>query len=251
MSTTGSDPPTPKPWSGRGPERPARSGSLRTARRRGRGRRGNSWASLPGNLTASVLWPVPKGSAGEACRTRLRGGRGARGGRGRRLRHPAGLGQGRRRPICSPEMAERSPARQCQARGPAPGGRDAAGGRRAVVIGFGVNVASAPEGLRATSLAASGLRRRPGSVTGTSLRPHGRAGACVGRGREFHPHPRAMARAGRRSRIRDCGGERGTGLRGRFDTIDEGGRLVIHGPDDTRHVVTAGEVHFGTAATAA
>ncbi len=24
----------------------------------GRGRRGNAWASLPGNLTASVLWPV-------------------------------------------------------------------------------------------------------------------------------------------------------------------------------------------------
>ncbi len=25
----------------------------------GRGRRGRSWSSLPGNLTASVLWPVP------------------------------------------------------------------------------------------------------------------------------------------------------------------------------------------------
>ena len=40
-------------------------------------------------------------------------------------------------------------------------------------------------------------------------------------------------------------------LRGVFETIDEGGRLVILAPDGNRHTVTAGEVHFGTAATAA
>jgi BirA family biotin operon repressor/biotin-[acetyl-CoA-carboxylase] ligase len=40
-------------------------------------------------------------------------------------------------------------------------------------------------------------------------------------------------------------------LTGIFETIDEGGRLVILAPDGTRRTVTAGEVHFGSAATAA
>ena len=40
-------------------------------------------------------------------------------------------------------------------------------------------------------------------------------------------------------------------VQGIFETIDEAGRLVVEMDDGTRRTVTAGEVHLGTAATAA
>ena len=40
-------------------------------------------------------------------------------------------------------------------------------------------------------------------------------------------------------------------VQGIFETIDEAGRLVVRSDDGMRRTVTAGEVHFGTAATAA
>ncbi len=45
-----------------------------------------------------------------------------------------------------------------------------------------------------------------------------------------------------------AGGRSATGT---FETIDEGGRLVVRLPDGGHVAVSAGEVHFGTAATAA
>jgi BirA family biotin operon repressor/biotin-[acetyl-CoA-carboxylase] ligase len=42
----------------------------------------------------------------------------------------------------------------------------------------------------------------------------------------------------------------GTVFRGTFETIDETGRLVVRGAEGVAHVISAGDVHFGVAATA-
>lgn len=217
----------------------------------GRGRRGNAWASLPGNLAASVLWPV-SGVAPDhlaelgfvaglaliealeaACGTVPDTGAGTRT-RSFRLKWPNDvlLGGGKLAGLLL--EAETLP-----------------GGRRAAVIGFGVNVAAAPDGLGAVCLAATGYAGGAEALLEQlSDRMAVRARAWD-RGRNFaHLREDWLARAaGLGSEIAVRSG--GHTLRGVFETIDEGGRLVILAPDGNRHTVTAGEVHFGTAATAA
>ncbi|WP_342164440.1 biotin--[acetyl-CoA-carboxylase] ligase [Methylobacterium sp. SD21] len=217
----------------------------------GRGRRGNAWSSLPGNLTASVLWPVSGVApdhlaelgfvAGVALADAVEATCGTLPGwdrrdptRSVRLKWPNDLLLGSGKLAGLLLEAEVLP-----------------GGRRAVVIGFGVNVAAAPADLPATSLAAAGYVGGPEALLehlSDEMAAHARAWAG---GKAFtRIRERWLARAaGLGSEIAVASGERV--LRGRFDTIDEGGRLVILGPDEARHVVTAGEVHFGTAATAA
>ncbi|MCX4195044.1 biotin--[acetyl-CoA-carboxylase] ligase [Methylobacterium organophilum] len=216
----------------------------------GRGRRGNSWASLPGNLAASVLWPVA-GVAPDhlaelgfvaglaliealeaACGTLPDTGSGA-GARSFRLKWPNDVLLGGAKLAGLLLEAETLP-----------------GGQRAV-IGFGVNVAAAPDGLGAASLAAAGYARDAEALLEhLSDRMAARARAWD-RGRNF-----ADLRAAWLARAAGLGSEiavhsGGHTLRGVFETIDEGGRLVILAPDGNRHTVTAGEVHFGSAATAA
>ena len=217
----------------------------------GRGRRGNAWASLPGNLAASVLWPVAGVAPDQLAE----------------LGFVAGLAL-----IEALEAA-------CGTLPDTPGGVEARsvmlkwpndvllgpdklagllleaetlpGGRRAAVIGFGVNVAAAPDGLGAACLAATGYAGGAEALLEhLSDRMAVRARAW-NRGRNF-----ARLRADWLTRAAGLGSEiavRSGGhiLRGVFETIDEGGRLVILAPDGKRHTVTAGEVHFGTAATAA
>ncbi len=122
-----------------------------------------------------------------------------------------------------------------------------------VTVGIGVNVMGAPEGLpyAATSLAEAGYAvDAPGLfrlLTGAWVEVE----RLWDEGRGF-------------SRIREewlatAGGlggpvavqAGGRGLRGTFETIDEGGRLVVGLADGTRVPVSAGEVHFGAAASAA
>ncbi|GJE38183.1 biotin--[acetyl-CoA-carboxylase] ligase [Methylobacterium persicinum] len=222
----------------------------------GRGRRGNTWASLPGNLAASVLWPVPRVAPENLAQ----------------LGFVAGVAlAGAVEAACGtlPGWDRSDPARSVRLKWPNDlllGGAKMAGllleaevlpgGRRAVVIGFGVNVAAAPEGLpakgpAATSLAAAGYVGGPEALL-DHLSDHLAAQARTWDGGRNFTRIRALwlARAaGLGSEIAVASG--GQVLRGRFDTIDEGGRLVILGPENARHVVTAGEVHFGTAATAA
>jgi BirA family biotin operon repressor/biotin-[acetyl-CoA-carboxylase] ligase len=38
-------------------------------------------------------------------------------------------------------------------------------------------------------------------------------------------------------------------VRGIFETIDEGGRLIVRANDNSRIAITAGDVHFGTTAS--
>lgn len=217
----------------------------------GRGRRGNSWASLPGNLAASVLWPVAGVAPDHLAE----------------LGFVAGLALIEAlAAACGtlPDTGPGSSARSLQLKWPNDvllGGAKLAGllleaetlpgGRRVAVVGFGVNVAAAPDGLPATSLAAAGYAGDAEALLEhLSDRMTARSRAWD-RGRNF-----AALRADWLAQAAGLGSEimvrsGGHTLKGMFETIDEGGRLVILAPDGNRHTVTAGEVHFGSAATAA
>lgn len=229
----------------------------------GRGRRGNAWTSPEGNLAASLLMPVT-GVAPEMVAT---------------LGFVAGVAlvdaiRDACRLALSPR-AERGDAPLPQGIAPSAAaihlkwpndvladGQKLAGilleaetlpgGRRAVVVGFGVNVVAAPDGLPypAAALAAFSAADAPMLLEFLSER-FVEAVRIWNKGRGF-------------SNIRRRWLERAAGvgapvsvrmaevtLTGIFETIDEGGRLVILAPDGTRRTVTAGEVHFGSAATAA
>ncbi|TXM73309.1 biotin--[acetyl-CoA-carboxylase] ligase [Methylobacterium sp. WL12] len=216
------------------------------AQEAGRGRRGNAWASVPGNLTASALWPVAGVEpervaglgfvAGVALVETLEAvcGPGSAGTFG--LKWPNDVLAGGAKLAGILLEAETLP-----------------GGRRAVAIGFGVNVAGVPEAFSssAASLAGFGYQSDAGMVLADLTNKLAAAARIWDRGRGFPEiRERWLARAsGLGSRIAVRSGTET--LVGDFEDIDEGGRLVILAPDGTRRTVTAGEVHFGTAATAA
>ena len=217
----------------------------------GRGRRGNVWASGVGNLTVSVLWPVRGVAPGHLAELGFVAG----------VALVAALDD-----VCvsAPGYDPKEPARSFRLKWPNDvllGTQKLAGllletetlpgGQRAVVIGFGVNVAAAPGGLDAACLATVGYADGPEALL---ERLSDRLVAAIRAwdgGKDFaHVRERWLAQAaGLRSEIAVASG--GQTLNGVFETIDEGGRLVILDPDGTRRTVTAGEVHFGTAATAA
>ncbi|NIJ56852.1 BirA family biotin operon repressor/biotin-[acetyl-CoA-carboxylase] ligase [Pseudochelatococcus lubricantis] len=124
-------------------------------------------------------------------------------------------------------------------------------GRRIVVVGIGVNVVAAPEGLPypATSLLSMGgamsAQQLFSALADEWLR-------CVG----LWDEGRGVAV------IRDLWLERASGLGapvsvqtpegvlgGVFETIDDAGRLIMQRADGRSLAIAAGEVHFGTAAT--
>ncbi|KQP42357.1 biotin--[acetyl-CoA-carboxylase] ligase [Methylobacterium sp. Leaf104] len=208
----------------------------------GRGRRGNAWVSEPGNLTASLLWPVEDvepglvPTLGFVAGIALASALAACGVAGCRLKWPNDvLASGAKLAGLLLE-AENRP-----------------GGRRAVVMGFGVNVAAAPQGLpyRATCLRQMQYDTRAedlfvsltdGIVDAARLWECGRGFSRI---RERWIADAAGIGASVSVRTGD------TLVHGIFETIDEAGRLVVRSEDGTRRTVTAGEVHLGTAATAA
>lgn len=124
-------------------------------------------------------------------------------------------------------------------------------GRRAVVIGIGVNVVAAPEGLPypAVSLMSLGTNVSAQALFGALAEEWSRAFAIWDEGRGM-------------ATIRDLWLERAVGLNapisvqtpegilgGVFETIDDMGRLIMQRADGTEAVIAAGEVHFGTVAT--
>lgn len=124
-------------------------------------------------------------------------------------------------------------------------------GGLAVVVGIGVNVVSAPEGLPypATSLASLGK-----SVTAETL-----FAALTDAWTEYHAlwnggaglpaiRERWLKRAagvGSEVAVRHSGEV----LRGTFETIDDDGRLIVRSSGGKRVAVSAGDVHFGAAAS--
>jgi BirA family biotin operon repressor/biotin-[acetyl-CoA-carboxylase] ligase len=125
-------------------------------------------------------------------------------------------------------------------------------GRPAVVIGFGVNVVAAPEGLPypATTMQALGADTAAESlfaalsdrwVDAVAMWDSGRGVADV-----LARWRAAAAGIGTEVAVSREGGV----VRGIFETIDDAGRLIVRADDASRIAITAGDVHFGVTATA-
>jgi BirA family transcriptional regulator, biotin operon repressor / biotin---[acetyl-CoA-carboxylase] ligase len=224
----------------------------------GRGRRGRLWETPVGNLAASLLLLVDEGAAVGAT-----------------LGFAAGvaLDEALRRVAPSLDVAMALDAVEKAGEG----GRDRlrlkwpndiildgaklagilleaqpmAGGGIAIVIGIGVNVTAAPRGLPypATALAELGVAVDAAGLFGALSEAWVGVARIWDGGRGF-------------GKVRDIWLERATGLgqpaavrigsevfSGVFETIDDDGRLIIRTAEGDRRAISAGEVHFASAAT--
>lgn len=126
------------------------------------------------------------------------------------------------------------------------------GGLRAVAIGIGINVRHIPDGVTypTTSLRALGLAIEAEAVFEALSEAWVETATQWDEGRGF-----AAIRRTWLARAAGLAGEvavrlEGEIVRGRFETIDELGQLVLRADDGSVRHVSAGEVHFGAAATA-
>lgn len=124
-------------------------------------------------------------------------------------------------------------------------------GKMAVVIGIGVNVVAAPDGLPypATSLRQLGIKAEAAAVFGALSDAWVDAYETWDAGRGIEAilrqwRPAAAGIGGEVAVSRD-----GDVVRGIFETIDEAGRLIVRANDNSRIAITAGDVHFGTTAS--
>lgn len=219
----------------------------------GRGRRDSAWSTPHGNLAASLLFPLGDVPAAGAATLGFVAGVAlaealddvGAGNHAVGLDHAAGEGA---------QVALKWPNDVLA------GGAKLAGilletetfaAGPAVVIGIGVNVAVAPSGLAypATALAALGCPATAAELFAALSRRVLDAARAWVEGGFPAIRPRWLARAS------GLGGPvavrlAGEVLRGVFETIDEAGRLVVRAPDGSRRTVSAGEVHFGVAASA-
>jgi BirA family transcriptional regulator, biotin operon repressor / biotin---[acetyl-CoA-carboxylase] ligase len=124
--------------------------------------------------------------------------------------------------------------------------------QHSLVIGIGVNVRHAPQGVSypTTSLFEQGSEMGPEELFTALAEAWVEQEAVWNNGRGF-------------SAIRDLWLERAAGLgapiavksgedifRGTFETIDDEGRLIVRALDGSSRAISAGDVHFGVAATA-
>ncbi|SHO66180.1 BirA family transcriptional regulator, biotin operon repressor / biotin-[acetyl-CoA-carboxylase] ligase [Pseudoxanthobacter soli DSM 19599] len=226
----------------------------------GRGRRGRAWVAPPGNLSASLLKVI---ELPPAC--------------GATLGFVAGLALDaaleRLAPNLSVDMALDG------AEGPGEGARrdrlllkwpndlmldggklagilleaeNLGGGRTAIVIGIGVNVAHEPEGVpyKATSLASCGIGIDAEMLFAALGESWVEAERVWDAGRGFPAVRQAWLR-----RAKGLGGRVAVRLGdkvidGFFETLDDDGRLLVRAADGSLKQIAAGDVHFGVAATA-
>jgi BirA family biotin operon repressor/biotin-[acetyl-CoA-carboxylase] ligase len=221
----------------------------------GRGRRGRHWETPHGNLAASLL-VVPDADpaiaatlgfvAGVALNTALRD---VMPGAAIRTGIDGADGAAARIALKWPNDVLADGAKLAGILLEAHNRRD---GRIAVVIGFGVNVVAAPEGLPypATSMTALGvpLAAEPlfaalsdAWVDAVAIWDNGRGVADI-----LSMWRSAAAGIGAEVAVARDGGV----LRGIFETIDDSGRLIVRANDNSRITITAGDVHFGVTATA-
>jgi len=222
----------------------------------GRGRRGRQWETPPGNLAASLL-VFPDASREEIAT----------------LGFVAGVAMGRALAKALPEATMKTGidgaddatamtrialkwpndvlADGAKLAGILLESRTAPDGRQAVIIGIGVNVVSAPEGLPypATSVAALGGGASAESIF-TALSDAWSEAIAVwenGRGKsaildEWRQH---VAGLGAEVAISN----NGEVVRGIFENIDAAGRLIVRTQDGRQVTIAAGDVHFGTTAS--
>lgn len=238
----------------------------------GRGRRGRSWATPPGNLAASLLrvTSLPAAQAAtvgfvaglaleRALRTvapAVRISTGLDGGTAGALDAPALKPDGRR-PAAHVRFELKWPndvlAEGAKLAGILLESEIVSADARVVVVGIGVNVIAAPRDVPnpATSLADLGCAASAEKlfqvlseswVEMEAVWDEGRGMACL---RELWLESAAGLGAPIAVQIG------GAVTRGTFETIDEAGRLVVRKPDGSRQTIAAGEVHFGVATTVA
>lgn len=206
--------------------------------RGGRGRRGRAWQGQRGNLAASLL-VEPQCEPGLTAT----------------IGFVAGLALHEAVRQCAPQLATTARLKWpndllldgAKASGMLLESEIIGGGRRFVVIGIGVNVASAPEG---GPYAAACLKQYGAAVSASSVFE-----VLSATWVEFF----TMWDSGRgMARIRDAWLERAHGvggpvaiqfgdevIRGVFETIDATGQLVVRTSAGDVRTITAGDVHFG------
>lgn len=124
-------------------------------------------------------------------------------------------------------------------------------GAMAIVVGIGVNVVEAPEGLPypATSLRGLGLDTTAETVFGALSDAWVDAVELWDRGRGVTQVLELWRRSAAGIGAEVAVNRDGDIVRGIFETIDEGGRLIVRANDNSRIAITAGDVHFGTTAS--
>jgi BirA family transcriptional regulator, biotin operon repressor / biotin---[acetyl-CoA-carboxylase] ligase len=211
----------------------------------GRGRRGNAWTAPEGNLSASLLWPLPRVAPAEAATLGFVAGVALR----NAIRRLVGPAEAARLTLKWPNdlLADGAKLAGILLE------LDAFPAGQAVILGIGVNVAGAPTGL---PYAAGSLRDLGCDATAPMLftaltAAWVRAARTWDEGRGFpcirEAWLRDAAGLGGPVTVRLASGT----SQGTFETIDEAGRLVMRGADGATRHVAAGEVHLGMAASAA
>lgn len=219
----------------------------------GRGRRGRVWQTPSGNLAASLVLETSAGRARAAT-----------------LGFVAGLALNAAIAEIAPEISTKvgldgldQPRGRLTLKWPndvLADGAKLAGilleiqetkpGELAVVIGMGVNIVAAPEGLPypVTSLADLGSNADAKTLFSalTDQWVHFQTLWNEGQGLGAIRQLWLDQAAGLGAPVSVALGD-GV-LRGRFETLDEEGRLIIVTDDGARQIVAAGEVHFGVAA---
>ena len=127
-----------------------------------------------------------------------------------------------------------------------------AGDRLAVVVGIGTNVIAAPEGTPtpATSLAALGVHVGAEELFATFSDAWAEFRGIWDNGRGFGEIRRLWLEraAGLGEPVAIQAG--GSTVEGTFDTIDDAGCLIVRRADGKRVPISAGDVYFGSAASA-
>ncbi len=205
----------------------------------GRGRRGREWAGGPGNFAGSLLMTLDVAPAVAAT-----------------LGFVAGLALDEAIRLCAPgaDVQLKWP-NDVLCSGAKLAGilleAERAPGGLAVVIGIGVNLASAPEGLPypATSLAARGFIVHPERML-LALSDAWISFERLWNGGRGMPQIRELwlaKAAGRGAPVSVSVGD--STIEGIFDTLDDSGRLILRGEGNAEIAIAAGEVHFGPAPT--
>jgi BirA family biotin operon repressor/biotin-[acetyl-CoA-carboxylase] ligase len=206
----------------------------------GRGRRNRAWVSPRGNLAASVLEVVEAEPPVAAT-----------------LGFAAGiaLAQALRSFFVEAELKWPNDAllRGAKLSGMLLEAESCGEGRMAIVIGTGVNVVGAPQGVpyAAISLAEAGF-----ALSAAQL--FARMSDCWVEARQLWDRGRGMAEVRNRwlSYATGVGGPvsvevGGRNVTGTFETIDDGGHLIVATADGRRVPIASGEVFFGEAASPA
>lgn len=123
-------------------------------------------------------------------------------------------------------------------------------GQMAVVVGFGVNIAAAPEGLPypATSLRQLGSEATAAAIFAALSDSWVDCVETWDSGRGVSEILSAWRRTAVGIGAEIAVSRDGDVVRGIFETVDDTGRLIVRASDDTRIPITAGDVHFGATA---